>query len=312
MVIYRYPKSEKLNIPECVMALGFFDGVHIAHRDLLKRAAEAAKEKGLTFGIFTFASDGKIKEKSSRLYDDGEKAEIFESLDADFTVYADFGAISDCSAEDFVRKILCEDLSCRVCVAGFNFRFGKNAAGNSEMLERLMKEMKSEAIICDEITADGVTLSATLIRNLISSGKIEEANRLLGAPYYIKGRVSHGRRDGHKLGFPTANIVLGEGRILPRFGVYRTAIVIDGKIYSGVSNIGVCPTFKGDEARLETHIIDFEGDLYDKEIRVYLLGFLREERRFDSLDRLIMQINVDKNTTIRENGDIKWQELGLK
>ena len=130
--------------------------------------------------------------------------------------------------------------------------------------------------------------------------------------YYIKGRVAHGRKDGRKLGFPTANIILGEGRTLPRLGVYRTAVVIDGRVYSGVTNIGVCPTFMGDEARLETHIIDYSGDLYDKELRVYLLGFIRDERRFDSLEELKMQINIDKNTTIRENGDMKWQELGLK
>lgn len=312
MVIYHYPTDEKLNIPECVMALGFFDGVHIAHRDLISRAAEEAKTRGLKLGIFTFAFDGKIKVGSSRLYDDGEKAEMFADLGADFTVYADFDAISGCSAEDFVSKILSRDLNCRTCVAGFNFRFGKGAKGNSTMLCELMAENGGEAVICDEITADGTTLSATLIRGLISSGEIEEANRLLGAPYYIKGRVAHGRKDGRKLGFPTANIILGEGRTLPRLGVYRTAVVIDGRVYSGVTNIGVCPTFMGDEARLETHIIDFSGDLYDKELRVYLLGFIRDERRFDSLEELKMQINIDKNTTIRENGDIKWQELGLK
>jgi riboflavin kinase/FMN adenylyltransferase len=312
MVIYSYPNNEKPNIPECVMALGFFDGVHIAHRDLISRAAEEAKARGLALGIFTFASDGKIKASSSRLYDDGEKAEMFDRLGADFTVFADFSAIAGSSPRDFVKKILVEDLNCRVCVAGFNFRFGKGAIGNSELLCRLISEYGGEAVICDEITAEGITLSATLIRGLISQGKAEEANRLLGAPYYIKGSVSHGRRDGRKLGFPTANVILGEGRTIPRFGVYRTAVVIDGKIYNAVSNIGVCPTFNGDETRLEAHIIDYSGDLYGKEICVYLLGFIREERRFESLEQLKMQINVDKNTTIRENGEITWQELGLK
>ena len=312
MVIYSYPYNEKPNIPECVMALGFFDGVHIAHRDLIAKAAEVAKKRGLALGIFTFASDGKIKASSSRLYDDNEKAEMFKQLGADFTVFADFSAISDSSPSDFVKKILVEDLNCRVCVAGFNFRFGKGAIGNSELLCRLISEYGGEAVICDEITAEGITLSATLIRELISHGKVEEANRLLGSPYYIKGRVSHGRHDGRKLGFPTANVIPGKERTIPRFGVYRTAVVIDEKIYSAVSNIGVCPTFDGDETRLETHIIDYSGDLYDKELRVYLLGFIREERRFDSLEQLKTQINIDKHTTIKENGDITWQELGLK
>ncbi len=312
MVIYEYPFKEKQNIPECVMALGFFDGVHIAHRDLLKTAAEIVKERGLSLGVFTFGSDGRIKAESGRLYDDGEKAEIFEQLGADFTVYADFGAISDCSPEDFVKNILCRDLNCKVCVAGFNFRFGKGARADSARLCELMSEMGGEACICDEITAGGVTLSATLIRRLIAEGKIEEANRYLGAPYYIKGRVLHGRSDGRKIGFPTVNLSIDDGRVIPKFGVYRSAVVIDGRVYSGVSNVGVCPTFDGKEIRLETHIINFSGDLYGREMRVYLLGFLREERRFGSIDELKMQINIDKNTTIKENGDIKWQELGLK
>lgn len=312
MIIYGYPLKEKSNIPECVMALGFFDGVHIAHRDLLATAKDIADQRGLAFGIFTFASGGGIKAKAGRLYNDDEKAEMFRDLGADFTVFSDFGAISGSSPEDFVLKTLCDDLNCRVCVAGFNFRFGKGASADSSRLATLMRQGGGEAVICDEITKDGLTMSATLIRGLIEEGKVEEANRYLGIPYYIKGRVSHGRTDGRRLGFPTANLSIDEGRIIPRLGVYRTALVINGKIYSGVSNIGKCPTFDGEEIRLETHIIDFEGDLYGREIRVYLLGFLRGERRFDSIEELKKQIIVDKNTTISENGEIKWQELGLK
>ena len=312
MVIYEYPSNEKLNISECVLALGFFDGVHIAHRDLMEQAKSVAREKNLPFGIFTFASQGNIKINSQRLYNDSEKAEMFALLGADFTVFADFGAISGCSPEEFVKKILYTDLSCRICVAGFNFKFGKGASGNSEMLRSLMNDAGGDAYICDEITDGGNTVSATLIRQHILSGNIEEANRLLGSPYYIKGRVLHGRADGRKIGFPTANLLIGAGRIVPKAGVYRTAMVVDGKIYSGVSNVGVCPTFSGSEMRLETHLIDFSGDLYDREVQVYLLGFIREERRFSSIDELKMQINIDKNTAIKENGDITWQHLGLK
>lgn len=312
MVIYQYPTDERPNISECVLALGFFDGVHIAHRDLINEAAKTAREQGLKLGIFTFGSKGAIKADAERLYDDEEKAEIFSALGADFTVIADFKEIAHTSAEDFVNNILVRDLNCRVCVAGFNFRFGRGAAGNSDRLKTLMESAGGEARICDEITADGVTLSATLIRSLISEGKIEEANKYLGAPYYIKGRVLHGRSDGRKLGFPTINMNIDEGRIVPKRGVYRTATIIDGAIYSGVSNVGVCPTFEGDLVRLETHVIDYDGDLYGREMRVYLLGYLREERKFDSIDLLKGQIEYDKNRAIKENGEIKWQELGLK
>lgn len=313
MVIYQYPFENKPNIDNCVLALGFFDGVHIAHRDLIKRARSVAMDSGLKFGIFTFKSDGKIKVTSQRLYDDGEKADFFSELGADFTVYADFNAISGYSPEDFVNKVLIDQLSCSVCVAGFNFRFGKGAKAGASELSAFMKNGGGEALICEEITSpDGSTLSATMIRNLIADGKITEANAHLGSPYYIKGRVSHGRADGRRLGFPTANISIGEEKTIPRLGVYRTATVIDGKVYNGVTNIGRCPTFMGEEIRVETHLIGFEGDLYDKEIRVYLLGFLRDEMAFDSIESLKTQINTDKETTIKENGEIKWQELGLK
>lgn len=313
MIIYDYPIINSNKPSECVLALGFFDGVHIAHRDLLLKAKNIARSKGLSFGIFTFKSSSNIKINTARLYEDTDKAEIFESLGADFVVFADFSAIASFSPEDFVNKALCHDLSCKMCVAGFNFRFGKGAKGGSRELVDLMARNGGEACICEEITAnDGSTLSATMIRNLIVDGKIEEANAHLGSPYYIKGRVLHGRADGRTLGFPTANLTIGEGRAIPKLGVYRTASVLDGKIYSGVTNIGKCPTFNGEEIRLETHLIDFDGDLYGQDVKVYLLGFLREERRFDSLDLLKAQINTDKKTTIIKNGDISWQELGLK
>ena len=312
MIVYEYPSNQKLNIPDCVLALGFFDGVHIAHRNLLLKARESAQEKGLAFGVFTFKSDGGIKSNAGRLYDDAQKAEIFESLGADFTVYADFGAIANTSPEDFVNKMLCRDLSCKVCVAGFNFRFGKGASGDSTMLCSLMEGAGGECRICDEITADGTTLSATMIRNLISEGRIYEANNLLGALYYIKGRVLHGRRDGSKIGFPTANIKIEADRVVPRMGVYRSITTVDGEGYYSVSNVGTCPTFGENEIRLESHLLEYNGDLYGKEIRVYLIGFLRDEMRFDSVDELKMQIYIDKNRAIKENGDTKWQEHGLK
>ena len=313
MLIYEYPSERELNICECVLALGFFDGVHIAHRDLLAKAKAVAEEKGLKLGVFTFASKGDIKKSHARLYDDNEKAEIFNSLGADFTVFADFSAISGCSPEEFVRDILVKHFNCRICVAGFNFRFGKGASAGSKELSLLMSEAAGKAIICDEITAqDGATLSATVIRGLITEGRISEANDLLGAPYYNKGRVYHGRSDGRTMGFPTINIPIGEGKIVPRLGVYLSAIPVGDSIYTGITNIGVCPTFDAREVHLETHILDFEGDLYGREIRIFLIDFMREERAFTSVDELKMQINIDKNTAINKSGDIKWQDLGLK
>ena len=313
MVIYHYPFKEKENIPKCVLALGFFDGVHIAHRDLIETARVEAKRRGLAFGVFTFGSDGSIKSRAARLYGDDDKAEIFASLGADFTVIADFGGIAGLSGEEFVKDVLVSDLNCKVCVAGFNFRFGHKASSGEGELRQYMSEAGGEAVIREEITGeDKVTLSASLIRDMIIGGEIKRANKILGAPYYIKGRVSHGRKVGRSIGFPTANIPIREGRIIPMAGVYSTAVVIDDKIYKAVTNIGSCPTFGEHEVHLESFIIDFSGDLYDKEIRVFLLDFLRPERTFASVEELCKQIEYDKNRVITEIGDISWQELGLK
>jgi riboflavin kinase/FMN adenylyltransferase len=313
MVIYDYPLKEKQNTKGCVLALGFFDGVHIAHRNLISRAKDIAVKNNLQLGIFTFKSDGNIKSGSERLYDDKEKSEIFESLGADFVFFADFDAISGVSAEDFVKKMLVDDIGCKICVAGFNFRFGKGASGKATDLCKLMQECNGEAIICEEIKAnEETTLSASLIRDLIKNGEIKSATEMLGAPYYIKGRVLPGRQVGRVLGFPTVNIPIAEGKIIPRPGVYRTAIPIDGKIYSGVTNIGVCPTFELRSVHLEGYIINFNGNLYNKELKVFLLDFLRDEKAFSSLDELKDQINIDTNRVISENGDITWQDLGLK
>lgn len=313
MEIYEYPKTQG-NLPrECLLALGFFDGVHIAHRDLLRRAKEIALSSELPFGVFTFKSAGRIKSDSPRLYDDEDKAELFAQIGADFVVYADFNAISSMSAEDFVEKTLIRDLRCKACVAGFNFRFGRAASAGTKELVDLMESNGGQAYIHEEITApDGRTLSASLIRDLIKIGDIEKANYYLGSPYYIKGRVSSGRQDGRTLGFPTANIDLSQDRLLPKKGVYSTLVAVKDKIYSAVTNIGTCPTFNEDKIRLEAHIIDFNGDIYGEDIRVYLLGFIREERRFDSPEELKEQINLDRKITTEKNGELKWLDLGLK
>ena len=313
MVIYEYPFDTKQNIDKCVLALGFFDGVHLAHRDLLESARSIAEERGLKFGIFSFKSSGEIKNATKRLYNDEEKAEIFENMGADLVVFADFLKIAHLSAEKFVKDVLISDLNSSVCVAGFNFRFGNHASGDANDLIRLMEDGGGEAVICEEITSgDGTTLSSTLIRDMLTKGKIKEATEYLGAPYYIKGIVSQGRQVGRVLGFPTVNIPISDEKTVPRLGVYRTAIPIDGKIYSAVTNIGVCPTFESRDIHIESFILDFDGDLYGKDLKVFLLDFIRDEKSFSSPEELKMQINIDKNIVIKENGDIKWQDLGLK
>ena len=311
MRIFKY--GEIKNAPGGgVIALGFFDGVHSAHRSLLRETKNKAREIGAPFGIFTFSAESEIKVGSPRLYSTEERLDFFEELGADFAVVADFAAICTLSPEEFVGDALIDGLRARIAYAGFNFKFGRGASADSEDLIRLMRAHGRDAVICDEITDGGEVISATAIRGLIETGRIERANEILGTPYYVRGIVERGNGNGHSLGFPTVNTALDKKRVKPKNGVYRSAVSVRGRLYNGVTNIGSCPTLGEREIHAETYIIDFSESIYGETVRVYLLGYLREEKVFSSPKELIMQIEVDKKQTLDKNGEEKWQELGLK
>ncbi|MBO5316226.1 MAG: riboflavin biosynthesis protein RibF [Clostridia bacterium] len=305
---YEYGKKPKLS--PSVLALGFFDGVTLAHRELLKEARKIADKKGLPLGVFTFYSTDPIKPLSERIYSTEDKLLLLGRCGVNFVILSSFDELSGLSPEEFVR-IISEDLGASVAVSGFNFRFGKGARGNVADLKSLMEKGGGSAVTVKEQTLDGKSISATLIRELISLDKIEEANRLLGAPYMLRGLVASGKRLGHSLGFPTVNTDIPSGRATP-LGVYRSAVPIGDRIYHAVTNIGSCPTMGERKTHAETHIIDYNGDLYSKDIEVYLLGYLRDEIRFNTPEELIAQVEEDKKRAIKENGELTCQKLGLK
>ena len=293
-----------------VVALGFFDGMHRAHRELMSRAVALAKKTGAVASVFTFSAHSMEKKKTGGLiYSTRDKLKIIAGLGIEEVIVADFNSLCHLSPEDFVEQVLVRDLTCKLAVAGYKFKFGRNALGDFSTLSRCMREAGGEAVILDELNHRGEPLSSSEIRHALSDGRIEWANKMLGAPYFICGRVSRGIGKGHSLGFPTVNTPLPEGCPLKR-GVYRGITEIDGKRFSTLTNIGVCPTLGERRAHAETFIIDFDGDLYDTDITVLLLGYLREERLFPSTDELAAQIREDIRITIEKNGELKWQEIG--
>ena len=312
MKIYEYKTGDVLPVGDCAVAIGLFDGFHTAHRALIEKTKEEAKKKGFSSGLFTFVSNDSIKRGAKKIYSTKEKLKIAESLGIDFAVVADFLDISQLTAKEFVKSTLIRGLSAKVAAAGFNFRFGKGASGDASLLDRLMRESGGEAIVFDEYTHGGRAVSSTVIRELLTDGKMADATSLLGTPYFLTGEVSHGDGRGRSLGLPTVNTDIPEEKLIPRVGVYRSAVLISDRLYSGVTNVGTCPTFGERAPHAETYILDFSGELYGESIRVYLLEFLRDERHFDSADSLILQIKLDINYTIKKNGEEKWQELGLK
>ena len=314
MNIIEYPKDtiENFGAAPLAVALGFFDGVHKGHRKLLALTKREAEKRGYTPAIFTFRSECEsIKRGSGRIYSTEKKLEIFSSLGFDTVILADFEKIASLDAESFVKDVLIKKFNTALAVAGYNFRFGKGALANSGTLTELMTGAGLDAVIMDEELYQGRTLSTTEIKTALKEGRTEEAGKMLGYPYFSDSIVERGEGLGKNLGFPTVNSRLSSETSFLRGGVYRSAVMIDGRLYNAVTNIGTCPTFEERDCHSETFIIGYDGNLYGKKIRTFFLGYLREEKRFKDKKDLILQINIDKNKAIEENGDLKWLETGL-
>lgn len=305
MRIYEYGR-DSFPAADCVLAIGFFDGVHIAHRELIKRAAKRARELSLPLGIFTFGSEDSIKSGVKRIYSTEQRMLIFSELGVDFCVISPFSDIKDMSAEEFCRRVLWDTLRCRVCAVGYNFRFGRDASGDSELMRSVMTALGGEAIICEEQRVGDATASSSAVRKMLEIGDVKGAGAMLGAPYFAEGFVTHGRGIGNrKLGVPTINVATPENALIPRLGVYSASVEVDKRLYPAVLNLGVCPTYGERRVHVEAHLLDFSGDLYGKFVKVNFLSFLRDEKRFSDEKELKMQIQADILAAIKENRGIK-------
>lgn len=296
----------------CVLALGFFDGVHVAHRELIARARSEASRLSLPLTVFTFSgSDEALKASSPRLYSDAEKLSLLAECGADAALIADFEAVSGLDKHSFIRNFAVGALRARVAVAGYNFRFGKGAEGTVRDLAEYMSAEGGECIIMEKRTENGIPVSSTRIRELLGRCDMRGAAKLLGKPYFITGKVMHGLGLGKSLGIPTVNTELPLERFSVPRGVYLSSVSIGKRNYAALTNIGVCPTFGERASHAETYILDFEGDLYDEEIRIYLCDYLRIEKKFAGKAELIEQIKSDTDRALALWEEIKWQEIGL-
>ena len=303
-----YPDIKK----GCVAVLGFFDGVHIAHRALIESGRKKADELGISLVIFTFfGEDGGVKNVRRLIYSDNDKVELLSECGADAVVICSFSALSSLSGENFVNEILIDSLFTKVAVSGFNFRFGNGAKSSACDLIRFMEERGCSTLIVPELTCDEETISSTRIRNLLSCARMEEAARLLGSPYFISGEVTHGDGRGRGMGTPTVNTDIESSLCSIPSGVYLTAVRIENDVLPAVTNVGVCPTFGERDFHAETFILDFNGNLYNNKIRVYFLSFIRDEKTFLSENELKKQINIDIIKAKKLLKEIKWQEIGL-
>ena len=308
MEIIEYSLGKNAGLKNATLALGYFDGVHLGHRELILEGARSAKENNGDFAVFTFTEES-FNTKGGSLYSTEEKLTLLNSIGVNKVVLADFQAVKDIPAEDFVKNVLVRDLGCSVAITGKDFRYGKNRCGTADLLKADMERLGKRAFALDDISLFGKKISTTRIKELLLRGEPDVARELLGVPYFERSPAVHGLGLGKKLGFPTVNFP--DDKEFLRTGVYRTAVFAKGRLYNAVTNVGTCPTFNEREKHRETFIIDFFGDLYDEEIYVFYLGYLRDEIKFDSEEALTDQIKIDVNRTIKENGELKWQEIGL-
>jgi len=284
-----------------VLALGNFDGVHNGHIHILRKAKEFAEHNGFSFGIYTFADSPKFRNPSHSLLTDIQVRLSFLQYKAqpDFVYLEKFDDVKGMEPDAFVEYIISKFNVC-ACFCGENFSFGKNASGKSSDLVILMENRGFDAFVVPLLMNDGVPISSTRIRMLLEEGNVEKAHELLGEPYGFVSKVIHGAHLGHTLGFPTVNQVIPKSLVVPKYGVYSTIVIVDGKEYMGVTNFGVKPTVTSDNTPVaETYIIDFDGDVYGKYVCVCFCKMLREEKKFSTLDELIenIKINVEQTKT---------------
>lgn len=293
-----------MSTPKRVIALGFFDGVHKGHGALLRTVAQAADRLGAMPCAFTF-------DRSPTAAITGQTIPLLSSVEdrvwlmrryygIEEVIVAPFDGMQKMDWQDFVSEYLQKELGCVHVVAGHDFHFGYMGKGNPQRLQEKCRELGMGCDIIQKVEQDGITISSTYIRTLIAQGEMERANQFLGHPHTLTNRVAHGKKIGTTtLGFPTVNLLIPQGVIVPAYGVYATRVWFDGQCRCAVTNVGVRPTVEDNDGHVtvEGFILDFDGDLYGHEIRMEFYKYLRPEQKFASMQALADEIRHNAQQT---------------
>ena len=280
-------ESEKIAI-----CLGYFDGIHLGHQKLIEECLRVSKEKGLVPSLLTFdPAPSKVLNKDKfrgNINSNEQKFKILEALGIEHVYVLKFDtSVASLSKDDFINSIL-KPLNVKSVICGFDFTFGYKGLGKPEYLKNFF-----DVSVVSEFLMDDLKVSTTRIANLISEGKVKDANRLLGYNYTITGEVVHGLKNGKKIGYPTANIN-DNGYLLPKKGVYACYTYIDGKKYKSMVNVGNHPTIECLKTPIiESYIFDFNQEIYGKTIGIEFIDYVRIEQNFNSIENLKSRLNLD-------------------
>ncbi len=280
-----------------VIAIGNFDGIHLGHQKVLLQAKQKAKKNKLPFGLITFEPVPVMffnpKIKNHRINSLTQKKNYLNKFKIDFLVVIKFNKLfSLLSAEHFIKKIIYKKIKSKYVFVSKNFKFGRNRKGDINTLKKFESIFQFKTIITSPLRISKKTISSSLIRKKISLGKIKEANKLLNRLWCIKGKVIKGQRRGRMIGFPTCNIKLND-YIVPKLGVYSVIVETNNFKKKGIANIGYRPTFNGQNLLLEVNIFGINKNLYNKEVNINFIKFIRSEKKFKGLEQLKKQIKID-------------------
>ena len=294
----------EIKLPESTIAtIGTFDGIHIGHQKILNSLARFAKENSLKSVVITFDPHPRkiINKKNSieLINTIEEKKEKLKTLGIDYLIVQKFDEkFSETEANKFV-EILKNNINIEKLIVGYDHRFGKNRNADINDLKKYGKELNFEVIEIDALEIEEVNISSTKIRSAIKDGNIRLANSYLGYNFFLSGEVVKGHSRGKELGFPTANLKVNDDKIIPKNGVYLVKSKIDHQDIYGMMNIGYNPTFNNKSKKIETHFFNLNKNLYGKIIKIELLEYIREEKRFETVDDLIQRLKLDREKCLK-------------
>lgn len=285
------------NISKSVVTIGNFDGVHKGHQVLIKKTVKFANENNLKSIVFTFENHpiNYFKNKKIKnIITNSEKISKIKKLGVDILIMIPFDSyMTKISPLEFIKEILIDKLDAKKIIVGHDFTFARRKEGNIKILKEMSFKYRFDLEIVNSIDINDIRVSSTHIRELVDNGDVDKVNKYLGYNFLIKGKIIKGKQLGRTIGFPTANIKINDDLLIPKKGVYVTSVYIDDNIYYGATNIGYNPTVKGESLSIETNILEFSEDIYGKIIKLEFLERIRDEKKFNSIDELKLQLKKD-------------------